>query len=187
LSNNPYPQIIELTNIDDVLVVRPLKRAGESMIGPFEPFPLPPFPLTQQIFLSQLAETFRCDSDRCIAAALTLHVPQRRWISPVIPHQRCQRDGVSWSLQTADVEGFAPGTVIAGSFQSARGCGVDELLARVPPLDGLHVAHSFDAGRWFVWVFVRVACEARVIEPPAMLENDCRACLHAHQDRLEFL
>jgi hypothetical protein len=187
VSNTQHPQIIELTNIDDVLVVRPVKRAGEGMIGRFEPFPLPPFPLSQGIFLGQLAETFRCDSDRCIAAALTLHVRQRRWISPVIPHQRCERDGVSWSLHAADVEGFAPGTVIAGSFQSARGCGVDELLTRMPPLDGLHLAHSFDVDRWFVYAFLRVGGDVRVCEPKAVLEDDCRACIRAYHDRLELM
>jgi hypothetical protein len=145
------------------------------------------FPLSQTLWLGNIAEPFRALHDRCLALLLTMNVVERRWTGPMLPAQRCARDGAAWSIRPQDLLDWPTGTVIAGSFQSARDCSVDEFLARLPAVDGLHLFNSFSDGRWSLRIAMRVSGIVRALTPEVVFDDDCRAFLRAHHERLELV
>lgn len=149
----------------------------------FSPFPFPFFPLSQSCWLTGLAEMFRQRHQRCLAALLVLQLESQQWTTPLLPTQRCSKDGASFRLLPSDYSELAPTCRVAGSFQSARFAGVSDLRALVPPFDGLHLVHCWSGSGFSKSYFLRIAGTLHDVLPEQVMFDDWRAFLHQYRDR----
>jgi hypothetical protein len=69
---------------------------GGTSAAPFEPFPIPAFPLSQLFWLEGLMQLFFRRHERAMASLLLLDVSARRWNLPILPHQQNSTEGVSF-------------------------------------------------------------------------------------------
>src|SRR4051812_29103773 len=147
----PAAPVIRLSRICGVIHVLPREDAvteDAAAAAPhaggtlFEPFALPPIPLSMHCWLAGLGAEFRRRHRRCIAALLVLDCAQRRWLPPVLPSQACREEGASWTLDVGDVGPLPPNRRFAGSFQMRVGRDMTDAVSGVPQLDGVHVVQT---------------------------------------------
>lgn len=166
--------------------------AGDDAASAFDPFPLPPLPLSQHCWLTGFAAEFRRRHQRCVAALLILDCRSRRWVRPLVPAQACGRDGACWTLNLGTGPRPPRGGRVAGSFQTRLARGLFEAAATVPPLDGLHVVQAGGGGEgrggedWSVYTFLRLGGQTSVVPPDDLMVDDWDQALAKASGRMRF-
>jgi hypothetical protein len=145
-------------------------------------FPLPPFPSSQCRWISRLADLFYRQHGRCMAVSLMLD--QQRWLRPQIPTQRCDKDGVSWCYRPEDYADRPASVMLGGSYQTAIITSVDEVLARVPQHDGLHMLCAITGSEPMLYAVLTINSETRIAAPGQFMTDDWLATLDHHTERM---
>ncbi|MCL2646697.1 MAG: hypothetical protein FWD61_06795 [Phycisphaerales bacterium] len=152
----------------------------------FEPFGLPPLPLSQGSWLSALGTLFRRKYRRCLALHLILDCQARRWVNPIIPTQRCGPTSPTWSILEKDLTHLPASTRIGGSFQTGRADDINEIKARIPPYDGIHCFLKIERHLFTKFWMVRAGDQLDVIPPEFIVVDDWLQFIIANYDRFEF-
>jgi len=142
---------VRLTRTMDRLLV---EHTAEDQT--FEPFSLPRLAHSQLSWMQTLGRRMFYNAGCCLGLSLTLDVAARVWTAPLVPFQRCRKDGVSWAFNPREMADLPPSWRLGGSFQTVDlGTDNEELAALVPPFDGLHVVAVNKSEPQFVATFVR--------------------------------
>ena len=162
------------TSDRSILVVPPDKGS---------PFPVPQFPMSQLVWLDELAAKFRASRGRCLSVALMLDLTRQAWGRPHLPTQHCGVEGVRWAWRAEDFAGRGPCMLVAGSYQSAVLRDTSEAAALVPPVDGVHLIGAVGPVK-AVYAFVHTEGRTSAIEAKAFVIDDVAATLDANACRL---
>jgi len=152
----------------------------------FESFVLPPFPLSQDAWLSELGALFHRKYHRCLALHLMLDCQNQRWVEPIIATQRCGLTSPIWSVLERDLIHLPPSTHIGGSFQTGLANSIDEVKSRIPPYDGIHCFFKIEHHHFTKFWLIRVIDQLDVIAPEFIVFNDWLQLIAANYDRFEF-
>jgi hypothetical protein len=151
----------------------------------FEPFSLPPLPLSLHSWLTALTQVFFERHKRGIAALMLLNIETRHWAKPVLPQQTCDADGASFRLREQDFD--QPATYyVGGSFQLTGFCATEQVLPLIPRFDGLHILMSRREGFRRRHFFLRADGENHPVVETSVLSDDWRDFLNASRHRLSF-
>lgn len=122
-----------------------------------------------------------------MTALLMLDASGQKWVRPELPTQRCGVDGVAWNLKPDDLAGRPPEVLIGGSYQVAASCTFDEVVSRLPAMDGLHIVNAFAGEARRLFTFISISGEPRLAEMDTVVVDDWAAVLDAHADRLQLI
>lgn len=185
--NDPQPSAwhVQLSRRDEgALTVAPVAGEGQAS---WEPFPMPPMALSNTIWLSSLTEAIWGRRGRCMATWLILDCRRRRWLPPVIPHQRCGPDGAARRIDPRDLADLPNFCRVGGSFQTRLAASPGEAGSSVPPLDGLHLVQGISPQGRVLYLFVHVNGVTQCVEPDGAIVDDWQEAIDAHHERLELL
>ena len=152
-----------------------------------DPIPLPPMAFTNTLWLGGFAHTLWLRRRRCVATWLAVDFHMHRWLPPIIPHQRCGRDGAAWRLDPLDFADLPPFCMPAGSFQTGPVRGPEEALSYVPPLDRLHLVQGVGAELTMLFCFVCAEGAIQCVDPEGVIVDDWQAVIDSNSDRLQML
>lgn len=158
-----------------LIVAAPSAVTGRPDPGPtFDPFPLPPLPLSLHCWLTGLAAEFHRRHRRCLAALLLLDCEQRRWVQPLVPAQACGRDGAAWTLDPGNAPRPHVHRRVAGSFQTRDADDLFDAAGSVPQLDGLHLVQALmgKAPISVVFMFLHAEGETNIVAPDNVMHDD---------------
>lgn len=128
-------------------------RDADGVDPRYMPSPLPALPAR---LLEDSAAWLRhvwTSRQRSILWLLYLDVGLGTWRA-FLPSQMCSRTDVRFDPRSVAAENPAPALRVAGSLFSCPLDGRDDLLTRVPPFDGLHLAMRPDRGWLHLQAFV---------------------------------
>ena len=159
---------------------------GDATSDSFHPFWFTCMPRSQSCWLQSLAEIFHRTYGKCIAVLLTLDCETHQWSAPVIPTQRCTRDGTIWVLRNEDFADMPPSRRVVGSCQSGVADGPEDIVARLPPHDGLHLFLRHSNHKWIKYWFLRIQGEVAFVPPTSVLADDGTTTFETPRQRVDL-
>ncbi|HYE19756.1 MAG TPA: hypothetical protein VEA69_15000 [Tepidisphaeraceae bacterium] len=151
---------------------------------------MPRVPLSLLAWCAAVGEAVWRRHRACVALALLLDCEARRWVSPpLIPHQRCGRRRVTWSLEGPDSAGLPARLRAGGSFQCLPPGDPFSVHRAVPRFGGVHAVaqrpgrHRPSGGTLF---FLRTDAtgDAALADPAGTTGDDVDAALREAAGRL---
>ena len=155
---------IKLFADDDQIMFRP--QAGDTECLPL---PLLPRPVFEPIV--QTHATYWCQHRYCAATVLLLDPHALRWHAR-IPAQYPMADGVTWWLTHDLFDDVPTGCLVAGSVQGTTATTAPELVALVPPVDGLHLVRLIIDDEVATFGFARMGSRIEPFLPEDVLFED---------------
>jgi hypothetical protein len=152
----------------------------------FDPFPLPPLPISLSNQCAVMAETFYQQHQRCVGFVLLLDCRDRSW-GIGIPRQRCSADSACWDTSREDFPNLPPQSVVAGSFQSRIIHTASELPEVPPPHDGMHLVQRFEPDQWSIASFIRIGNRCNQVSFDQIIIDDWNSLIHQHASRLTIV
>ncbi len=140
-----------------------------------ESFPLPRLSAVRFDRLAASLAVFWSRRRRCLVVLLYLDLIRRDWVT-FVPPQFCGPDDARWNTRFDGVEdpGRRPGAHLrlAGSLRCLPGVASKDVLAHVPPFDGLHITLDPLRSRPGATFIIRAQGEQSIVADSAVL-TDC--------------
>ncbi len=166
------PEIKLMRTRETMIVMPPAAQACGS--DSFEPFRLPQIPRSLIKGLHHVCDLFWRESGDWMVVLLLLNQKSEQW-AVMLPRQISDVHVSSWRVESQDFVDWEEHWWIGGTYQSADVWHPHELIAAVPPLDGIHFITFINSHKHWPRCVVRMANEAFPVSIPSVTFDDRRS------------
>jgi len=164
---------IKLVRTNEMMMVTPpaIQTSGNEL---FEPFRLPQVPRSLILGLHRVCNSFWRESGDWMAVLLLLNQKNQRW-AVMLPRQISDVHMSSWRVESQDFVDWEEHWWIGGTYQSADVWHRHELIAAVPPLDGVHFVTFINEHKCWPRCVLRAVHEVFPVSIPSVTFDNYRS------------
>ena len=164
---------IKLVRTNEMMMVTPpeVQTSGNEL---FQPFRLPRIPRSLIKGLHHVCDSFWRESGDWMVVLLLLNQKSEQW-AVMLPRQTSDVHLSSWRVESQDFVDWDEHWWICGTYQSADVWYLHELIAAVPPLDGIHFVTFVNEHKRWPRCVARMGNEVFSVSIPSVTFDDRRS------------